>query len=90
MLVATPKSESKSSGKIFKCDTEWQKFLLSISAVSSVCGLLHPSDRSMKLIKDMCSTDITKNSKSMECLQEEIPVLLEQYHLIGQQFFDLY
>ena len=77
MLVATPKSESKSSGKIFKCDTEWQKFLLSISAVSSVCGLSHPSDRSMKLIKDMCSTDITKNPKSMECLQEEIPVLFE-------------
>lgn len=76
MLMVAPGTNHKST-EVVKCANEWCKFLRSISAISSVCGLLHPSGKSIELIKSMCSTDITKDPKSMMCLQEEIPVLFE-------------
>lgn len=75
--IATPKSSYKSTQQGFKCANEWCKLCQSLSAISPVCGLLHPSKKSMKLIKDMCSSDITKNPLAMACLQEEVPMLFE-------------
>lgn len=75
-LVASVCIKSHTGDK-YTCMQEWCALLHSLAAMTAACGLLHPSERSTKLIADMCQGDITKNVSAMKILQEEIPVLFE-------------
>ena len=65
------------TGDKYICMQEWCALLHSLAAMTPACGLLHLSERTAKLIADMCQGDITKDVSAMKILQEEMPVLFE-------------
>lgn len=75
LFASISSKQSTSNGDRYICKEEWCHLLHSLSAATPACGLLHPSEKSVKLISDMCRLDITKDPLSMKCLQEEMPVL---------------
>lgn len=48
-----------------------------LAASSPACGLLHPSETTLDLVKKMALGDITTQPQVMKCLQEQLPVVFE-------------
>ena len=61
----------------YKCPVQWSTFFSSLASTSPVCGLLHPSQRAINLLRKMKTACITHSPTDMECLQQECPVLFE-------------
>ena len=59
---------------------QWNKLLLALSRSSPVCGLLHPSDISLELMKKIIETDVTSDVAALNQLQRECPVLFQLIH----------
>lgn len=69
-------SSSSEKGTVV-CAKEWCKLMHALSATSPACGLLHPSETTSNLVKEMITGDITTKPHLMKCLQEQLPVMFE-------------
>lgn len=69
-------SSSSEKGTVV-CAKEWCKLIHALSATSPACGLLHPSETTSNLVKEMIAGDITTKPHLMKCLQEQLPVMFE-------------
>ena len=67
----------------FYCKPEWSAFLFTLSSLSPVCAMIHPSERVSSLILVMLTSDITQDVVNLKVLQEEIPVIFDLVRSLG-------
>ena len=60
-----------------KCPTEWEEFVDALASSSSVCAIIHPSERLFQIILDL---ELNSCITTLQYLQHEVPVLFELLH----------
>lgn len=63
------------NGMTTRCPTEWRDFVSALASSSSVCALLHPSEKLFSFLLGLKSGSYVRSMEECQYLQHEVPVL---------------